>query len=178
MWYILRHANTFLCPPAHGRRAGTLGDRSPVRVCLYRAPLPDPPRQCRGPVDHDDCARPALHRSDGAQCDSGVPPARAPGVAAASVTATHPCHHLRRWALRGPAGALAPESPDVWPAPQPLDARLGRRGQFRPGADAAAGQRRSHSGGPAPVGGVLAARQTLDHQSRSGVCPKKNDATD
>jgi hypothetical protein len=60
MWYTLGYANTFICTPAHGGRAGNLGDRSPVRVRLYRTPLPNPPRQCRGPVDHDDGARPAL----------------------------------------------------------------------------------------------------------------------
>ena len=67
MWYILGYANTFICTPAHGGRAGNPGDRSPVCVRLYRAPLPDPPRQCREATNDRDCARSALHRSDRTQ---------------------------------------------------------------------------------------------------------------
>ena len=176
MWYTLGYANTFICTPAHGGRAGNPGDRSPVLVRLYRTPLPDPPRQCRGPVDDHDCARPALHRSDRAQRHSCLPPARSRRAAAAIVTTAHHVDDLRRWDLRGPAGAVAPESADVRQAHQPVDARAGRRGQFRPGAHPAPGQRRSHSCGPPPLAGVLEAGQTLDHQSRSGVCPKKKTA--
>src|SRR5262245_4915438 len=81
MWYTLGHANTFMCTPAHGGRAGNPGDRAPVPVRLDRTPLPNPPCQCRGPVDHHACARPALHRSDRPQCDSCLPPARPRGAA-------------------------------------------------------------------------------------------------
>ena len=100
MWYTLGYANTFICTPAHGGRAGNPGDRSPVLVRLYRPPLPDPPRQCRGPVDHHDCARPALHRSDGAQRHSCLPPARPRGAAAAIVA---PAHDRRPSSTRAPA---------------------------------------------------------------------------
>ena len=102
-----------------------------------------------------------------------VPPARSRRAAAAIVAPPHLRHDLRPGGLRVPAGAVAPESTDVRQADEPVDARTGRRGQFRPGAHPAAGQRRSHSCGPAPLAGVLEAGQTLDHQSRSGVCPKK-----
>ena len=44
---------------------------------------------------------------------------------------------------------------------------------FAQGLTPRPGQRRSHSCGPSPVGGGLEARQTLDHQSRSGVGSKK-----
>ena len=95
MWYTLGYANTFICTPAHGGRAGHPGDRAPVLVRLYRTPLPDPPRQCRGPVDHHNCARAALHRSDRPQHDSCLPPARSRCAAAALVTTAHHVDHLR-----------------------------------------------------------------------------------
>jgi hypothetical protein len=174
MWYTTEYANTLMCAPAHGGRAGNPRGRTPVLVRLYRTPLPNPPRQYRRPVDYHHCARPALHRPDRAQRAACVPPARPHGAAAAIVTTTYDRHDLRGGHLRVPSGAVAPESTDLRQAHQPLDACPGRRGQFRPGADTAAGQRRSHSCGPSPVGGGLEACQTVDHQSRSGVCPKKN----
>src|SRR5439155_13302080 len=173
MWYTLGHANTFICTPAHGGRAGNPGDRAPVPVRLYRTTLPNPPRQCRGSIDHHDCARPALHRSDRPQRAACLPPARPRGVAAPLVPTALHLDHLRCWGLRIPPGAVAPESTDVRPAHEPVDARVGRRGQFRPGPHTAPGQRRSHSCGPPPVGRVMETRQTLDHQPRSGLCPKK-----
>ena len=134
MWYILGYANTFICTPAHGGRAGTPGDRSPVRVRLYRPPLPNPPRQRRGPVAHDDCARPALHRSDRAQRFACVPPGRSRRAAAAIVTPPHLRHDLYPGSLRVPAGAVTPEPTDIRQADEPVDPRTGRRGQFCPGA--------------------------------------------
>ena len=177
MWYTLEYANTLMCAPAYGGRAGNPGDRSPVRVRLYCTPLPNPPRQRRGPVAHDDCARPAMHRSDRAQRFACVPPARSRRAAAAIVTPPHLRHDLYPGSLRVPAGAVTPEPTDIRQADEPVDPRTGRRGQFCPGAHPTARQRRSHSCGPAPLAGVLEAGQTLDHQSRSGVCPKKNGVT-
>jgi hypothetical protein len=51
MWYPVEEANTLLCAPAHGGRAGHPGGRSPVDGRLDRTPMPDPPRQCRGAVN-------------------------------------------------------------------------------------------------------------------------------
>jgi transposase len=48
---------------------------------------------------------------------------------------------------------------------------------FAQGAHATARQRRGSSCGAPPLAGVVEAGQTLDHQSRSGVCPEKNGAT-
>jgi hypothetical protein len=177
MWYNLGHANTFICTPAHGGRAGNAGGRSPVFVRLYGTPLPDSACQCRGPVDPHDCAGLALHRSDSAQRAACVPPAWSCGAAAAIVTTTHDCYSLRCWRLRVPPGAGASEPTDVRPADEPVDLGAGRRSKLCPRADAAPGQRRDHAGGPAPAGGVLETRQTWDHQSRSRLCPKKNCAT-
>src|SRR4051794_36234162 len=116
MWYTLGYANTFMCTPAHGGRAGHAGDRSPVRVRLYRPSLPDPPRRCREAVDDHDCTLPTLHRPNGPQYSACVPPARSPRVAAPLVTTAHDGDHLRCWRLRGPAGAVAPESAHLRPA--------------------------------------------------------------
>jgi hypothetical protein len=176
MWYTLGYANTFICTPAHGGRAGHLGARAPVLVRLYRTPLPDSPHQCRGPADDGDCWQPPLHRSDRAQRPSCLPSARSPCAPAPLVAPAHDVAHLRCWGLRGPAGAPAPESPNVWPAHQPVDARPRRQGQFRPGPHPAAGQRRNHSRGPPPLARVVETCQTLDHQSRSSLRPKKNGA--
>jgi hypothetical protein len=174
MWYTLPYATIFPCTPAHGGRAGHLGDRSSLRVRLYRTPLPDAPRQCRGPVDDHDGTRAALHRSNRPPCHSGVSPTRPRGAAAPLIATAHPGDPLRCWGLHVPAGPVAPEFADVRQTHAPVDARAGRRGQFRPGPDAAPGQRRNHSSGPAPHASVLEAGQTLDHQSRSRICPKKN----
>src|SRR5438477_2309065 len=173
MWYTLGYANTLICAPAHGGRAGYAGDRAPVSVRLYRTPLPDPPRQCRGPADDRDCWPPPLHRSDRAQCHSCLPSSRSRRATAPLVAPAHHGDHLRCGGLRVPAGAAASESTDVWPAHQPVDARARRRGQFRPRPHAAAGQRRNYSTGPAPLAGVLEAGQALDDQSRSGLSPTK-----
>ena len=78
MWYTLGYANTFICAPAHGGRAGYPRDRSPVRVRLYGTPLPDTPRQCRAAANDHDCPLPALHRPNHTQHDSCVPPAWSP----------------------------------------------------------------------------------------------------
>jgi hypothetical protein len=172
MWYTRRPANTSLWTPAHGRRAGHRGDRSAVLVCLSRAPRPDPPRQCRGPGDHDDGARRARHRADGAPCAACVPPARSDGVAAAIITATHDGDDLRRWSLRVPAGALASASPDLRPAHQPVDPPPGCRGALRPGPHTTAGPRRSHAGSPPTLVRVVEAGHTWDHESRSRLGPK------
>jgi len=176
MWYTFGYANTLICAPAHGGRAGYPGDRSPVLVRLYCPSLPDAPRQCRGAADDQHCAPPPLYRPERAQRYSCLPPARRGRAAAAIVTASHPVGDLRHWRLRVPPDVIAPESADVRHTHQPMDAGAGRRGQFRPRADAAAGQRRDHSSRPPPVGGGMEAGQALDDQPRSGVYPKKNGA--
>src|SRR5215510_3233756 len=173
MWYTLPYANTFICTPAHGGRAGHLGDWAPVLVRLYRPPLPDPPRQCRGPADDCDCWQSPLHRSDRAERPSCLPSAWSHRAPAPLVAPAHLVDHLRCWGLRGSAGAAVSEFSDVWPAHQPVDARSRRPGQFRPRPHPAPGQRRNHSGGPPPLARVVETRQTLDHQSRSSLRPKK-----
>src|SRR6516165_4015213 len=173
MWYTLGYANTFICTPAHGGRGGNPRDRAPVRVRLYRPSLPDPPRQYQGPADHHDCPAAVLYRPNGTQRHSCLSPARSRGAAPPLVAPAHDVDHLRCWGLRVPPGFAAPQSSDLRQAHQPLDPPTRRRGQFRPGPHSAPGQRRSHSSGPPPVGRGVETRQTLDHQSRSGLCPEK-----
>jgi hypothetical protein len=175
MWYTLGQANTFICTPAHGGRAGNAGGRSPVFVRLDRPPLSNPPRQCRGPVDDHHGARPARYRAGRAPCDSCLPPAWPRGVATPFVTSALHGHYLRRRGLRVPPGAAAPQSTYLRQAHQPVDPPAGRRSQFRPSPHAVPGQRRSHPCGPPPVGRVVETRPTLDYESRSGLCPEKND---
>ena len=110
MWYTLLHANTFICTPAHGGRAGNRGDRAPVLVRRYRPPVPEAPRQCRGAVDHHDGTRPAWHRSDGPPGHAGVAPTRPRGAPAPLLA---PAHH--RAPLRG--GGLWHHSPRTFDTP-------------------------------------------------------------
>ena len=173
MWYTLPYATTLTCTPAHGGRAGHLGDRSPVLVRRERAPLPAAPRQCRGPVDHHACARPAWHRLHRPHCHAGVSPTRPRGAAPPLIATTPHGDHFRGWGLRVPAGSVAPESADVRHTHEPVDAGAGRRGQLRPGPDAAPGQRRHHASGPAPLARDLEAGHTWDHPSRCRVCPQQ-----
>src|SRR6266542_2591534 len=173
MWYTLGYANTLICAPAHGGRAGYPRGRSPVPVRLYSTPLPNTPRQCREAADDHDCAPSALHRPDRAQHHSCVSPAWPRHAPAAIVAATHDICALRLWGLRVPPGAVAPESADLWQAHKPMDARAGRGGQYSPGPHAAAGPRRNHSSGSPPVAGVLEAGQALDDEPRSSLSPKK-----
>jgi len=173
MWYTLPYANTIMYTPAHGGRAGNLGGRSPVLVRLYCTPLPDPPRQCRGTINHHDCAPTPLYRSNGPQHHSCVPPAGSRRAAASLIATAHPVDSLRCRDLRVPPSAPPSESADVRQADQPVDPLTGRRGQFRPGPYPTARQRRDHSACPAPFAGVVETRQPLDHQSRSGLSPQK-----
>jgi hypothetical protein len=173
MWYTLGYANTIISTPAHGGRACNRGDRSPVRVRLYRPPLPEAPRQGRRPIDSHDCTRPTRHGSDGAQRRAYVSPTRPRGTATPIVPPPYHVAHRRRWGLRSPPGPLTPESTDVRPTHEPVDARTGRRGQFRRGLPTTARQRRHHAAGPPSAARVLEAGPTLDHPSQSSVCSKK-----
>ncbi len=80
MWYTLGYANTFICTPAHGGRAGNSRDRSPVAARLYGTSLPDAPGPRRGATDPSDCACLALHRPDRAQRYARLPSAWSPGL--------------------------------------------------------------------------------------------------
>jgi len=173
MWYTLGSANTLICPPAHGGRAGHPGDRSPVCVRLDRAPLPAPPCPGRAATDDHHGARAALPRADGAPHSSCRSSARPRGAAVPRVTPPDHGGDGPPWGLRGPASAVAPQAPDVRPAPQPGDAGAGRRGEGCRGSHPAAGQRRSPAGGPPPLARVVAAGPTLAHPSRSRLGSKK-----
>ena len=102
MWYTLPYANTFICTPPHGGRAGNIGDQSPVSVRLYSTPVPDPSRQCRGPADDRDCWQPPLHRSDRTQCHSCLPSSRSRLCSSPSRRARTP---------RRPSSMLGPARP-------------------------------------------------------------------
>src|SRR5918996_1712995 len=172
MWYTLGYANTLICAPAHGGRAGYARDRSPVPVRLYGPALSGPPYQCRGPADHHDCPAAALYRPNGTQRHSCLPPARSRGAAPPLVAPAHDVDHLRCWGLRVPPVTAAPQSADLRQAHQPVAPPTRRRGEFRAGPHPAPGQRRRHSGGPPSVGRVVDTCHTLDHQPRAGRCPK------
>ena len=174
MWYTLRYANTFICAPAPGGRAGHPGGRSPVFVRLYGPPLPNPARQCRGPADDHHCTLPALHRPNCPQCYSCIPPARSRRAAAALVP---PAYARRPSSTLGPARPCGPCCTRVrGPSASP---RAGGRSQLAAEVSFAQGLTpRLVSDETIRVAlrrlrRELEAGQTLDHQSRSRVCPKK-----
>ena len=69
---------------------------------------------------------------------------------------------------------VAPESADVRQTAQPVDVGVVGRGLLRRRLEPPALERADHPGGHPASGGQLETRQTLDHQSRSGLCAKKN----
>jgi transposase len=68
------------------------------------------------------------------------------------------------------------ESTDVRQNDQPLDSRIGRSGLLRARFNHKSGEYRNHPTCPQMAWGRMAACQTLDHQSRSGVCEEKTTA--
>jgi hypothetical protein len=174
MWYTFGYANTLICAPAHGGRAGYPGDRPPVTVRLHSPALSESPHQRRGPGDSHNCSAAALYRPNGTPCHSCLPPARSRSAAPPPVATTHDLDHLRYWGLRVPPVTAAPPSADLRQAHQPVDLPTRRRAECCAGPHTAPGQRRGHAGGPPSVGRVVETGPTLAHQPRSGLGPKKN----
>jgi hypothetical protein len=101
-----------------------------------------------------------------------------PGLASLHARSRRP-HHTRlvldapkRERLRGGA----PEPPHVWQGAQHLDLSVSSRGLLGAGPHALSGQHREYPSSPQALGRPLAAGQSLDHQPRSAVCPKKTGA--
>src|SRR4029453_7264255 len=177
MWYILRYEKTLICPFLDGgRTAGPPGGPASLR-CLYLTPLPNPPGQCTGPDRPRHRRDRGLRRSNHPQCHPRVQYDRADGVDTAVVRpAAHPTYRLQQRPTRAVARPLASESAYLWPPDEPVDVAFGRRGGVCRGADLSARQSRSPPPRPGTPRGTLAAGQTLDHQSRSGVRSKKKTA--
>ena len=171
MWYPRGYTHIFLCarsPRTSGFHSRPVSGPRPLLLCAAARDCWPVPRGSRLPRLHVTSAAPIKpYATPCTPSTSGARRAPAPLVATA-----HDVNHLRRWGLRLPPGTVAPESTDVRQAHQPVDPCAGRRGQFRPGAHAAAGQRYNPSAGPPPAGSGVEARQALDYQSRSRVCPK------
>src|SRR5262249_54877690 len=72
-----------------------------------------------------------------------------------------------------PADPLASPPARLGPTDQRLDPRVSRRGECRPRNCAHPREWGDHPPDPAAPGHQLAAGQALDHQSRSGIRPKK-----
>lgn len=177
MWYSSVHANTIIYSTAHGDRTGPTQREPPLGRGLDGSPLPNIAGQCRGPTYHGYCLYLALPRSNGPQCYARVQPP-GPGGAPAPIASSSPAQGCFRYRTTGaPARLIAPEPPHLWQAHQSVDAPVGRRGQLRARDDAPPSQWRGDSPRPQAPGGALEARQTLDHEPRSGLCSKKNSAT-
>ena len=115
------------------RTSGHPGDRSPVRVRLYRTPLPNLLASAEGQspttIAHDlrctdQTVRNALHAFHQRGLAALQPQSSRPTPAPRSLPGS----------LRVPAGAVTPEPTDIRQADEPVDPRTGRRGQFCPGA--------------------------------------------
>src|SRR5258706_1353369 len=75
--------------------------------------------------------------------------------------------------MRGLTSDVAPEPAHLREKDQCLDAQFGGSGVPGTGLDGTAGEHRDHPLSPGPAAGRLAASQTLDHQSRSGLRQEK-----
>jgi len=176
MWYTRSHANTTLQSTAHGGRAGPAHQRPPVFRGLYGPPRSHPPGQCRGATDHHHGPALALPRPNRAPCPSRLQPTGRRRAPAPIIAPASDACGLRGRPAGAPTGAPASKPAHLWQAHQPLDPGARGRGQRRRGADPPSGPWRDHSPRPQAAGRALEACQTLDHQSRPGLRPKKNGA--
>ena len=174
MWYTLGHEKTHLYPSFDRGRTADPPGGPPVIQCLCVTPLSALARQCPRPDRPRDCRDAGLRRSDGPQCPSCLQYAR-PGLPAAPVlrAAADPACRLRCAAPRAVTRLLAPESAHLWLPHQPVDVGAGSREGLCRGPHAPAHQWRKHSPRLGMPRCPLEAGQTLDHQSRSRVHPKK-----
>jgi len=69
---------------------------------------------------------------------------------------------------------MAPEPADLWEPAQPLDVVVAGRGLLCRRLEPPAVERADHPRGHQASGGQLETRQTLDDQSRPGVCATNN----
>src|SRR5262245_44732521 len=169
------HAETYLCPTVHRRRAP--GDRAqPALVlCLYVAPLPDSAGQPAQQHATRDCPAVALRRPDCSQRHPCLhhpwPASSTAGLDRCAPFAPYRLRCRRPGATEGDHQAL---SAHLWQAEQRLDARVARRGLPCRRADRASGQWRNHPRDPQAPGYCRQARQALDSQSRRRLPPQKN----
>src|SRR6516165_2068677 len=174
MWYILCYEKTHVHPFFdYGRTADPAGGPAVVQ-CLCVTPLPNLVGQCAGPDGPRDWRDAGLRRSNRPQRHSRVPYPWAHGVNPAVLCPpADPACDLYSAPMRAAAHAVAPEPPHLWLPHQSVDLAFSRRGGVCPGTHVSARQWRSHPPGPGAPRCPLEAGQTLDHQSRSRVHPKK-----
>src|SRR5262245_55059859 len=174
MWYTLWYAKTYLYPSIdRGRTAHPAGGVALVQ-CLCLATLSSPARQWLWSDRPRDWRGPGLRRPDCPQCAAYLqyPGAGGPHAPLLCPPADPTCG-LRCAAARAVAGAAAPEPAHLWPRHQSVDLGLGRRGGVCRGPHTPTYQWRSDPPGAGTPRRPLEAGQTLDHQSRSRVHPKK-----
>lgn len=87
-----------------------------------------------------------------------------------------PCKHSLTRQMRSVAIPVTPESTDLRQSNELLAVAVGRRGLLRTGFDGEPGTYRDYPTCSQAAWGRMAASQTLDHQSRSGVRQKKTTA--
>lgn len=177
MWYPLGHEKTHLYPSVDRGRTPDPTRGLALVQCLCIASLSDPAGQDPWPDGPRDWRGPGLRRSDRPERLAHLQYAGAGGADPAVLCPpADPACGLRCATARAVAGAAAPEPAHLWPPHQSVDLSLSRRGGVCRGPHAPAHQWRSHAPSAGTPGRPLAAGQTLDHQSRSRVPPKKNGA--
>ena len=145
------------------------GPRPPLRYAAARFSLPVP-RASRPPRLRTTCAAPIR------RCATLCHAFHQRGLAALQPQSSRPhttATHLRRWRLRGPPGAVTPQSADVRQADKPVDACAGRRGQFCPRPHAAAGQRRNYPSWPFAGCGCLGSGPSIGLPAPIRPMPEK-----
>src|SRR5918992_2777273 len=173
MCYPMGYEKTHFCASHNRRRAPAVGGGFALVRCLRPAPLPNSPGQRQRGTGPPDCPPPGLRRPDCPQRYLGFQP----GWPGRSEPRLFPSpYHPRRlpWgAGRTTTGLATPVSPCLWPTYQSMDPGVGSRGELPARVDPTAGQWRDHSGHSGTPGGALAAGQSVDHQPRPRIYPKK-----
>ena len=173
MWYARGHATSHFCAPAHGRRAAGTGagpallDAFVLRRCqilLASARGERAPRIADVPGLDDQTVLDALHAFNAAGLTS-LQKKSSRAHRTRLVFGPEQAERLR---------ALLHRSPRDFGKPgQPVDSGVGGRGERGRRDRADAGERGDDPRDAATAGHRLGARQALDHQPRSGICPKK-----
>src|SRR4051794_10897908 len=169
----MKYETQTLCSALDRWPTASFTQRPSLPQCLHRTPLPDPPAIRRGPASVSNRPKLGLYAPHGASCHPRFRP-RTPRLSQAEVLPTPLGPSLpRRPLCRTAQRFVAPQSPAVRQAHQPLDfGPFGRR-LPRQRLDAPPPECRGHPLGRQAPGHPLEKSQALDQQPRPGLRAKK-----
>jgi hypothetical protein len=167
------YESTHLHSTTHQRRTEAAPGRIAFVIGFCAASLPDPAGLSAPRTRQSHCQAAWVRRPDRAQCDQRLQP-EGPGCAQkgllSPLSASH--HHCRR-SVATPARPFTPQPARIWPRSQSLEFASGGKDLFRARTGGSPNHRSECASCRGAVGGQVETRQTLDHQSRSLLSPKK-----